>query len=56
MASIRRRYEELEHENQNLSLEQISREQVFRLELEQLATEKEYKQKNIENQKNIFYF
>jgi hypothetical protein len=43
---IRRQYEELEREKKNLSFEQASREQTFRLELEQLAEEKEYKTKN----------
>jgi len=42
---IRCQYEELEREKQNLSFEQASREQTFRLELEQLAEEKEYKTK-----------
>ncbi|CAF2530410.1 unnamed protein product [Rotaria sp. Silwood2] len=41
LALIRRQYEELEREKQNLSLEQITREQTFRSELEQIATEKE---------------
>ncbi len=44
-ALIRRQYEELEREKQNLSFEQTSREQTFRLELEQLAAEKEFEQK-----------
>ncbi len=46
MASIRRQSEDLEREKQNLSLEQTSREETFRSELEQLAAEKEYEQKN----------
>ncbi|CAF4812814.1 unnamed protein product, partial [Rotaria sp. Silwood1] len=41
LALIRRQYEELEREKQNLSLEQITREQTFRSELEQIATEKD---------------
>ncbi|CAF0920949.1 unnamed protein product [Rotaria sordida] len=41
LALIRRQYEELEREKENLSLEQISREQTFRSELEQITTEKD---------------
>jgi len=46
LASIRRQSEDLEREKQNLSLEQTSREETFRSELEQLAAEKEYEQKH----------
>jgi hypothetical protein len=42
LATIRRQYEDFEREKQNLSLEQASREQTFRSELDQLAAEKEY--------------
>jgi hypothetical protein len=41
LSLIRRQYEELEREKQNLLLEQTSREQTFRSELEQVASEKE---------------
>jgi hypothetical protein len=51
---IRRQYEEFELEKQNLSFEQTSRKQTFRLELEQLAEEKEYKTQN-KISINIFY-
>jgi hypothetical protein len=42
---IRRQYEELEREKQNLLLEQTSHQQTFRSELEKIAAEKEYEQK-----------
>ncbi len=41
---IRRQYEELEREKQNLLLEHTSREQTFRSELEKITAEKEYEQ------------
>jgi hypothetical protein len=50
LATIRRQYEDLEREKQNLSLEQASREQTFRSELDQLAAEKEYLKKTIKIQ------
>jgi hypothetical protein len=42
LALIRRQYEELEREKQNLLLEQSSREQTLRSELEKITAEKEY--------------
>jgi len=39
--SIRQQIDELQREKQNLSLEQISREQTYQSELEQIATDKE---------------
>lgn len=47
LMSLRRQYEELEREKQNASLDQISREQTYRSELEQLAIQKEYEPKEI---------
>ena len=41
LANIRRQYEDLEREKQNFFLEQTSREQTFRSELDQIAAEKE---------------
>ncbi len=41
---IRRQYEELEREKQNLLLEHTSHDQTFRSELEKITAEKEYKQ------------
>jgi hypothetical protein len=41
---IRRQYEELEREKQNLLLEHTSHEQTFRSELEKISAEKEYRQ------------
>lgn len=38
---IRRQYEELEQEKENLLLENSSREQAFRSELEKITEEKE---------------
>jgi hypothetical protein len=48
LALIRRQYEELERERQNLSREHTSREQTFRSELEQVAAEKEYEENRIQ--------
>jgi len=42
LALIRRQYEELEREKQNLLLEQSSHEQTLRSELEKITAEKEY--------------
>ncbi|CAF3923258.1 unnamed protein product [Rotaria magnacalcarata] len=41
LALIRRQYEEFEHEKQNLSFEQTSRERTLRSELEQITNEKD---------------
>ena len=45
LSLIRRQYEDVELEKQNFLLEQTSREQTFRIELEQLAAEKEFEKK-----------
>ena len=44
LALIRRQYEELQREKQNLLLEHTSHEQTFRSELEKISAEKEYRQ------------
>ena len=56
LAILRRRLEEFERERENLSVDQTTREQKHRDQLEELSTEKEYESISSANCRQRFFF